>query len=81
MATNLREVARRIEKAALRFTEDYAPQDSLYQSVNLNAVQVQDVALQDAIIKYTRDNWKKIGDISFAWGLIKLVRLASVRTV
>lgn len=77
MYTHLRHLARRIQSEASRFTDDCNPADSLCGSAALHPFHIEDIALKDEVIKYTKANWKRIGDISFAWGLIQLVRLAT----
>lgn len=76
MATHLREMARRLNKTAKRFTEDCDPMESLCGGETLHPFHCKDIALQDAVINYTRANWGKIGNISFAWGIMQLVRNA-----
>ena len=75
MASHLRQIAKQINTSAKRFTEH--AEDSLCGSDALHPFHIEDAAIQDAVVNYTKANWKKVGDISFAWGLITLVRLAS----
>jgi len=77
MATHLRWMSKKISDSAKRFTPECAPEDSL-SAVKTSPLHVQDSALEEMIIAYTRQNWGKIGNISFAWGLIQLVRFGSV---
>ena len=37
----------------------------------------EDIALQQQVIKYIQANYKQIGDISMAYGLIQLIRHGS----
>lgn len=66
MATHLRELARRLENAAERYIGGVP-----------NIYQKEDIALNEQVRAYIKQNYKQIGDISMAWGLIELVRKGS----
>lgn len=75
LATHLRTLASRLEYSAKRFT-DPKMQGSLV-GAELHPKELEDSALEAIIVDYLRANYKRIGDLSLAYGLIKLVRMGS----
>ena len=64
VATHLRELARKISLSADR-------------GLALDVTIHEDTALEQQVLSYLRQNYGKIGDISMAYELIKLVRAGS----
>lgn len=81
MATHLRELARRLEKTAKRYDPDCDPRDALWcKNDEKRACTIrhcEDIALEEQVIKYIKQNYRQIGDMSMVHGLIKLVRHGS----
>jgi len=63
-STHLRELARKLNLAADR-------------GLGLDVKVHEDTALEQQVLSYLRQNYGKIGDISMAYELIKLVRTGS----
>jgi hypothetical protein len=74
MVTHLQYMASSISKSAKRFQEG----GDLCHSEALHPIHIRDIELQNVIISYINQNYKKIGDISLAHGLIKLVENARI---
>lgn len=71
MATHLNELARKLTNSAKRYTNG----ELNYGDGSANSIaRIEDIALEQQVLAYVKANYGKIGDLSMAHGLVKLVR-------